>query len=143
MISRCFLAIAASLSLFPLAAQQPPDLASKLSQKIEAALKKSGAPSVSVAVVEDGKPVFAKAFGKADLAANRAAGTDTRYAIGSISKQFTAAAVLLAAEQGRLSLEDPVSKYFPDLTRAGEITLRQLLSHSLRSRRCARAVVEA
>ena len=130
MISRYFLAIAASLAVFPLAAQQPQDLASKLSQKIEAALKKSGAPSVSVAVVEDGKPVFAKAFGKADLAANRAAGTDTRYAIGSISKQFTAAAVLLAAEQGRLSLDDTVSKYFPDLTRAGEITVRQLLSHT-------------
>ena len=130
MTSRYFLAIAASLSVFRLAAQQPPDLASKLTEKIGAALEKSGAPSVSVAVVEGGKTVFAKAFGKADLRANRAAGPDTRYAVGSISKQFTAAAVLLAAEQGKLSLDDTVSKYFPDLTRAGEITIRQLLSHT-------------
>ena len=130
MITRNLLAIALSLSLFPLAAQQAPDLSSKLSEKISAALKKSGAPSVSVAVVQDGKTVFAKAFGSADLAAGRAAGTDTRYAVGSISKQFTAAALLLAQEQGKLSLDDAVSKYFPDLTRAGEITIRQLLSHT-------------
>ena len=129
MITRYFLAIAASLSI-PLAAQQPSDLSSRLSEKINAALKKSGAPSVSVAVVQDGKPAFAKAFGYADLAARRAAGTDTRYAVGSISKQFTAAALLLAQEQGKLSLDDAVSKYFPDLTRSAEITIRQLLSHT-------------
>ena len=64
------------------------------------------------------------------LAAHRAADTQTRYAVGSISKQFTAAALLLAQEQGRLKLDDPVAKYLPDLTRAGEITIRQLLSHT-------------
>ena len=113
----------------PLAAQPASDLSAKLSEKITAALKKSGAPSVSVAVVQDGKTAFAKAFGSADLAAGRAATSDTRYAVGSISKQFTAAALLLAQEQGKLSLDDTVAKYFPDLTRAGEITIRQLLSH--------------
>src|ERR1700723_1365071 len=89
-----------------------------------------GAPSVSVAVVENGKLTYAKAFGKASLDPARAADTDTRYAVVSISKQFTVAAILLAAEQGKLSLDDKVSKYFPDFTRANEITLRQLLSHS-------------
>jgi D-alanyl-D-alanine carboxypeptidase len=54
----------------------------------------------------------------------------TRYAVGSISKQFTAAAILLMAEEGKLSLDDKVSKYFPDLTRANEITIRELLSHT-------------
>ena len=90
----------------------------------------SGAPSVSVAVVEHGKLTYAKAFGKAALDPARAADTNTRYAMGSISKQFTVAAILLAAEQGKLSLDDKVSKYFPELTRASEITLRQLLSHT-------------
>jgi D-alanyl-D-alanine carboxypeptidase len=98
------------------------DLESRLTEKIGETVKKSGAPSASVAVVKDGKLVFAKAFGKAT--------TDTRYAVGSISKQFTAAAILLAQEQGKLSLDDKVSKFFPDYTRANEITIRQLLSHT-------------
>src|SRR4029453_17087809 len=50
--------------------------------------------------------------------------------IGSISKQFTAAAILLLQEQGKLSLDDKVSKFIPDLTRANEVTIRQLLSHT-------------
>ena len=123
-------AIALSLSVFSLAAQQSPDLTAKLSDKIGAALKKSGAPSVSVAVVVDGKLAFAKAFGSANIGAARLADVHTRYAVGSISKQFTAAALLLLQEQSKLSLDDQVSKYFPDLTRAGEITIRQLLSHT-------------
>jgi len=53
-----------------------------------------------------------------------------RYSIGSISKQFTAAAILLLQEQGKLSLDDKVGKYVPDLTRANEVTIRQLLSHT-------------
>ncbi|HEV2446623.1 MAG TPA: serine hydrolase domain-containing protein, partial [Candidatus Sulfopaludibacter sp.] len=106
------------------------DLDRKLTDKISATLKQSGAPSVSVALVKDGKLAFAKAFGKASLSPDRPATTDTRYAVGSISKQFTAAAILLAQEQGRLSLGDKVAKYFPDLTRAGDVTIRQLLSHT-------------
>jgi len=81
-------------------------------------------------VVRDGKLIYAKAFGSADLAAGRAADVNTRYSVGSVSKQFTAAAILLLQEQGKLSLDDHVSKYFPDLTRAGEITIRELLSHT-------------
>jgi D-alanyl-D-alanine carboxypeptidase len=102
----------------------------KASDLITSVLKESGAPSVSVAIVQDGKLVFAKAFGMADLAGDRVADPATRYAVGSISKQFTAAALLLLQEERRLSLDDHVSKYFPDLTRAGEITIRQLLTHT-------------
>ena len=99
-------------------------------RKIAETVAASGAPSVSVAVVEHGQVTYAKAFGKAALEPARAADANTRYAMGSISKQFTVAAILLAAEQGKLSLDDKVSKYFPDFTRANEITLRQLLSHT-------------
>jgi CubicO group peptidase (beta-lactamase class C family) len=53
-----------------------------------------------------------------------------RYPIGSISKQFTAAAILLLAEEKKLSLDDPVARFLPELTRAREITIRQLLSHT-------------
>ena len=53
-----------------------------------------------------------------------------RYSIGSISKQFTAAAILLLQEEGKLSLDDAVGKYVPDLTRGDEVTIRQILSHT-------------
>lgn len=99
-------------------------------QKIVELLKSSGVPSVSVAVVEHGELVYAKAFGRAALAPDRAADASTRYFVGSVSKQFTAAAVLLAAEAGKLSLEDRVSRFFPELTRSGDITVRELLGHS-------------
>ena len=109
---------------------QTPGINSQLDAKISNALSASGAPSVSVAVVRNNETVYAKAFGKANIAENHAAEATTRYAVGSISKQFTAAALLLLEEQGKLSLDDKVAKYFPDLTRAGEITIRELLSHT-------------
>jgi len=124
------LALTFFLTLPFLHAQLPPDLEKKLDEKISSSLAQAGAPSVSVAVVRDGRLVYAKAFGSADLAAHRAADVNTRYAVGSISKQFTAAALLLLQEQGKLSLDDRVAKYFPDLTRANEITVRELLSHT-------------
>ena len=91
------------------------DLESKIPPKAEAALKESGAPSVSLAVVSDGK-IWAKAFGKANLAENRPATVSTRYAVGSVSRQFTAAAILLLEAQSKLSLDNAVGRYFPDLT---------------------------
>src|SRR5437773_4748033 len=99
---------------FLLTAQQSQELDGKLAGKMAAALQQSGAPSVSIAVVRNGKLVYAKAFGSANVAAGRYADAATRYAVGSISKQFTAAAILLLDEQGKLSIEDKVSKYFPN-----------------------------
>jgi len=114
----------------PLAAQQGSDLDRKLSEKVTATLKETSAAGASVALVKDGQLVFAKAFGKASIDPDRPATAVTRYAVGSISKQFTAAALLLLQEQGKLSLDDKVSRYFPALTRAGEVTIRQLLTHT-------------
>jgi len=115
----------------PAFSQTPtPSLDATEEAKIAKLLADSGAPSVSIAVVEHGQLAYAKAFGKASLDPNRPADAHTRYAIGSVSKQFTAAAILLIAEQGKLSLDDKVSKYFPELTRANEITIRELLSHT-------------
>jgi len=101
-----------------------------LDKRIAATLAASGAPSVSVAVVRNGEIAYAKAFGKANIAENRTADAATRYAVGSVSKQFTAAALLLLEEQGKISLDDKVSNYFPDLTRADEVTIHELLSHT-------------
>ena len=102
----------------------------RLDVRIAETLSAFGATSVSVAVVEDGKLAYAKAFGESNLARHLAATAETRYAVGSISKQFTAAALLFAQEQGKLSINDKVGKYFPELTRANEVTIRELLSHT-------------
>ncbi len=78
----------ASLALVPVfvQAQATTDLDGKISAKVEAALKQSGAPSVSVAVVRDGRLAFAKAFGSASIDPHRPADAQTRYAIGSAAK---------------------------------------------------------
>jgi D-alanyl-D-alanine carboxypeptidase len=105
-------------------------LESALDQKAAATIQAFGVPSASIAVVRDGKLYWAKAYGDANIEQHRKADLDTRYAVGSISKQFTAAALLLEQERDKLSLDDKVSKYFPDLTRANEVTIRELLSHT-------------
>ena len=107
-----------------------PELGGGLDKKITSALAAFGVSSVSVAVVQNGQLSYAKAFGKANVSEDRSADASTRYAIGSISKQFTAAALLLEQERGVLSLDDKVAKYFPELTRSGDITIRELLSHT-------------
>jgi len=91
-------------------------------------LAKSGAPSASVAIVRDGRIVYERAFGNARLDPAMAATPQMRYSIGSISKQFTAAAILLLAEEGKLALDDKVVRWLPELTRAKDVTIRQLLS---------------
>jgi len=91
-------------------------------------LVKSGAPSASIAIVRDGKIVYTHAYGTARLEPVLAATPDMRYSIGSISKQFTAAAMLMLAEEGKLSIDDRVGKFLPDLTRANDVSIRQILT---------------
>ncbi len=124
----CILAIFAETNRLPAAADDT--LTADLDRKAAATIAAFGVPSASLAVIKDGKLLWAKAYGEADLAEHRKADTSTRYAVGSISKQFTAAALLLEQQRGKLSLDDKVAKYFPDLTRANEVTIRELLSHT-------------
>jgi D-alanyl-D-alanine carboxypeptidase len=91
-------------------------------------LRSTGAPSASIAVVKDGQLIYTQAYGIANIQRRKAATTNMRYSIGSISKQFTAAAILLLAEDGKLSLDDKVGRWLPEITRANEVSLRQLLS---------------
>ncbi len=102
----------------------------QLDQIARQVLESTGVPSASVAVVKDGTLAYAHAYGNARLEPATPATAEMRYKIGSISKQFTATAILMLAEQGKLSLDDPVSRFVPDLTRANEVTIRQLLSHT-------------
>jgi CubicO group peptidase (beta-lactamase class C family) len=110
--------------------QLSPDLRAQIDKISADVLAKTGVPSASVAVVKDGQIAYVKAYGDARLEPRLPAAPEMRYSIGSVSKQFTAAAILLLQEQGKLSLDDHVSKYIPDLTRADEVTIRELLSHT-------------
>lgn len=84
---------------------------------------------LSVAVVHNGQIVLQKGYGMSALAEKRAVTPETRFSIGSVTKQFTCACILLLAEEGRLSVHDRVSKYYRDLTRAADITLLDLMNH--------------
>jgi D-alanyl-D-alanine carboxypeptidase len=106
----------------------PVDLRTSIDKAAAEVLETTGAPSASVAVVREGRVAYIHAYGLAVIEPPTPATTEMRYSIGSISKQFTAAAILLLAEDRRLSLDDKVGKWLPDLTRANEVTLRQLLS---------------
>jgi CubicO group peptidase (beta-lactamase class C family) len=111
-----------------------PALQNRVDRIAAQVLEQTGVPSASVAVVKGGKLVYTHAYGKARLATKKApavaATPEMRYSIGSISKQFTAAAILLLQEEGKLSLDDAVGKYVPNLTRGDEVTIRQILSHT-------------
>ena len=106
-----------------------PDLRANIDDIAHQVLATTGVPSASVAVVKDGKIAYVQAYGNARLDPQTSASPGMRYSIGSISKQFTAAAILMLAEEGKLSLDDPVSKYVSGLTRGQEVTIRELLSH--------------
>jgi CubicO group peptidase (beta-lactamase class C family) len=94
------------------------------------ALAAKKAPGFVLAVVRDGTLTYAKGFGSADIERRIQVEKDTRFAIGSLTKQFTAVAVLLLAERGALALDDPLSKYFPAFPNASAITLQMLLNQT-------------
>jgi len=102
--------------------------------KIDAAAKQdvdSGrVAGAAVAVLRNGKLVFAKGYGRANLELAAPVNARTVFRIGSLTKQFTAAGVLLLAEQGKLNIDDKLSLYLPDFPRANEVTLRDLLDHT-------------
>lgn len=116
------------LSTLSAAAQLPSDAQAKIAELARQTLQKTGVPSASVAVAENGKIVYAKAFGLANVNPPRSSDADMAYPIGSISKQFTAQAILLLQQRGKLSIDDPVSKYFPNFTDANKVTLRNLMT---------------
>jgi len=113
------------------AAPISPELQARVDAQIVAALERTRVPSASIALVRDRQIVYANAYGLAQLEPKRAAKPSMRYAVGSISKEFTAAALLLLQEQGKLSIDDAAKKWVPALDGpAGEASIRSLLSHT-------------
>ena len=125
-----FFAAGMALAQSPAAKPAATDVRGDVERIAKDVLAQTGAPSASIAIVSDGKLVLAEAYGNAKLDPATPARPGMRYSIGSVSKQFTATAVLMLAQEGKLSLDDPVARFLPDLTDANRVKIRQLLSHT-------------
>ncbi|MBB3121684.1 serine hydrolase domain-containing protein [Pseudoduganella violacea] len=125
----CTLALTATLPLAAYA-QLAPETTRAIDAIVMKSLEDKSVPSVSIAIVKGGKLAYAQAYGIARLDRELKATPQMRYKIGSNTKQFVAAAVLLLVEDGKLSLDDKIGRFLPDLTKANEISVRQLLAHT-------------
>ena len=131
---RC-LAIAAAvvlpLSLGAQALPPVPAVARVADSLAQAFIAERGAPSVAIAVVRGRDTITMQAWGKADLEQDVAATPHSVYRIGSVTKQFTSAAVMQLVEQGKVKLDDSIATYLPTLPVAWRVvTVRQLLNHT-------------
>jgi D-alanyl-D-alanine carboxypeptidase len=113
-------------------AQKPSgsDLAASIDKVAAAAVAAGESPGLEVAVFKDGKPFWVKSYGSANLEQHVPVSNDSVFRIGSVTKQFTAVALLLLAEEGKVSLQDKLSKYYPNFPRANDITLDEMLHHT-------------
>jgi D-alanyl-D-alanine carboxypeptidase len=106
------------------------DRQARIDAVAEAAIAEQRTPGLSIAVARDGQIVFAKGYGQANLETATAVTPDSVFRIGSITKQFTAAATLLLADRGLLNLDDAVSKHLPEFPEAHRFTIRQMLDNT-------------
>jgi len=138
------LSLALSIAVIPtaLVAQQPTTATATdyttalaaIEKALEAKRKEFGIPGMSLAIVKDDKVIYLKGLGVKDFERNIPVTPDTRFAIGSASKAFTAMLAVMSADEGKLSLDDSPKKFLPYFTlhdeeAAAKITLRDLLSH--------------
>jgi len=131
----CALLLTLALPTIAAAAELAPAQQDEIEAYIHKYLKKSDIPGLSVVIIKDGETVYKQGFGYADKAAGRSVTPDTLFELGSTSKAFTALGILQLAQQGKLSLSDPVSKYLPWFTvtykgQPATVTLGQLLHHT-------------
>ena len=135
--SRVSAALAVAIALAMMSMALRAQVATRVDTGIDAQVDKIFArwsattPGCAVGASVDGKPVLARAYGMADLERNVENTAETIFEAGSVSKQFTAAAVLLLAREGKLSLDDPVRKYIPEVPDYGSpLTIRHMLNHT-------------
>jgi len=102
----------------------------KLIDNIFTNVKTGSTPAVTVLASQNGKIIYEKAYGYADIEHKIAATPETKFRIGSITKQFTASAILKLQEEGKINVQDKLSKYIPDFPRGDEVTIEHLLTHT-------------
>ncbi len=93
-------------------------------------IEQQGTPSVEIAVLRDGAIVYQRGFGLRNIEDAVPPDAPTRYPIGSNTKQFTAASILMLQDAGKLRVDDPLAKYLPEIPHARRVTLRNLLTHT-------------
>ena len=109
---------------------QPADLRARADALLAAAYPADG-PGATVIVTRRGRTIYTASRGMADIAGRRPLGPNTVFRLGSLTKQFTAAIILQLVQERRISLDDPVSRFFPDYPQPGAgATVRQLLNHT-------------
>ena len=114
----------------PAAAMVAPALAARIDASISGYYKPAG-PGATVIVTKDGQTVFRKAYGMADVVRHVPMTPDTVLRIGSLTKQFTSTAIMMLADEGKLSVSDDITKYLPGYpTHGKKITIEHLLTHS-------------
>jgi len=117
------------LFITPCVAQQT--VSAKVDQFIKAEMRRQRIPGLSLAVIRDGRTIVAKGYGLANVEHQIPVKPETVFQSGSIAKQFTATAVMILVEEGKLSLDDKITKYFPDAPETWKpITVRHLLNHT-------------
>jgi CubicO group peptidase (beta-lactamase class C family) len=127
---RCIAVVFLSVAV-PLAAARPAIPTQKQVDSIFSAFAKADSPGCALGVIRDGHFIYRRGYGQASLELGVPLTSRSVFYMGSVSKQFTAASVVLAAQQGLLSLDDDVRKYIPELPDYGTpITLRQMLHHT-------------
>jgi CubicO group peptidase (beta-lactamase class C family) len=110
------------------AADQTPDA---VDQFVDAEMARQHIPGVALLVSRDGKPVRSQGYGMSNLELQVPVKPETIFQSGSVGKQFTATAVMMLVEEGKVGLEDPLTKYFPGAPAAWQkVTVRNLLSHT-------------
>jgi D-alanyl-D-alanine carboxypeptidase len=107
----------------------PPLNTAELDSIIQRVMTEKQLVGLSIGVMQEGEPVFVKAYGFRSLAPNVPVTTTTMFPVGSVTKQFTCSAALLMEQDGKLSMRDPVAKYAPNATAANRITLLDLGQH--------------
>src|SRR5678810_405256 len=104
---------------------------SKIDRLVRAEMRKEKIPGVSLAIIRNGRVDILKSYGLANVEHQVPVKAETVFQSGSIGKQFTAAAVMILAQENKLSLDDKISKYFPDVPPAWkDITVWHLLTHT-------------
>src|SRR5215218_4764189 len=114
----------------PAVAQRDSALSRRFDSLVVAHLTDGPGAGVTAAVVRGHDTLLLKAYGEADRERHRPVTVGTVYRVGSITKQFTAAAIMQLVERGQLSLSDTLGRFLPEYPRWGALTLRQLLSHT-------------
>jgi CubicO group peptidase (beta-lactamase class C family) len=121
---------ASAILLFALNSAAAAQVTPQQVDRVFARWDRKDSPGCALGVVKNGAFVYQRGYGRANLDYGIPNGPDMTYYVGSVSKQFTAAAIALLARDGQINLDDPVSKYIPEVAHLPRMTIRQLLHHT-------------